>query len=1070
MRKLGIGFTILFFFVLIQNGQAQFYNGLQMSFGKNRVQYSEPFWRYYRYQNFDVYYDIAGKGLAEYVAKNAVGIEQEVKAVLDISYSRRIIYVVYNTLGDLRQSNIGLSTSDDQYNIGGTTQIIDNKIILYFNGDHNDLKQQIRKGIALLMIREFLYGTENYREIISNSALHDYPDWFVYGIAEYISGNWSPLLEEKLVDGLQTKQYLKLTHLTNDDAVLVGSALWKYIAEVYGYKAISNIIFISRVSEDIETGFEYILGRSLHQILKDMSSYYIDKHSSGNPQEIAGNNITIPRKTRKIPISYSQVSPDLSKLLLVSNQNGKAILWYKDIVNNKSRKIYKTGQNLNQIVDYSYPIMAWHPSGESFVYFTEEEGKIWLHIYIVKSKETITREFFHFEKVLDFEFSKDGANIVFSGVKGGQVDVFTYNMQTYNYKQITNDLSDDRYPKFINNDEQILFSSNRNSAYSKSKKDSIRSTYDMFIVSKNGADKQVQRLQNTTLDNEIKPIELQNSRYLYLSDKNGIYNLYQTSNDSILSNVDTAFHYRYITKIDAVSDFNRNIISFSQPNNENKTVLQYVKNQKNYFSFNTLLQQSTKPKTLYYKEQSDSITKFNELQAIESYKNKNSYISPKQIDYNAYVFEYEINPYHYIVDSIFIQDSSISKKRIPNLYETNFYVNQIVNQVDFGFLNSSYQPFTGNAFYYMPGLNFHLKFGVIDLFEDYRLTAGIRLSSNFNTNEYVFSVENLKKRWDKQFIFHKQSILTYSEEGISGYSVYYHKLQDYNSILYLKYPLNQVQAFIISPNVRFNRDIILSTDINSLREPIKDHLWAGISFKYIFDNTVPKTLNIMQGTRLKVFGEAFTEVNNVKSYVTVLGFDVRNYLKIHKNFIFANRIGYSYAFGNAPLLYYIGSVDNWINVMGKNSTFNNAIEYDKSTDWAYQAIGTNLRGFSQNIRNGPGFAVVNSELRMPIVQYILNRPIASDVLTNLQLIGFFDAGAAWNGLYPGAKPNAYNYSIISNKPITVVIDEMRSPFVYGYGYGLRTRFFGYFVRADWAWGVDAGEIEKIFYLSLSLDF
>ena len=43
------------------NAKAQFYNGMQMSFGKNRVQYKTNFWTYYRFDKFDVYFYTGGK-------------------------------------------------------------------------------------------------------------------------------------------------------------------------------------------------------------------------------------------------------------------------------------------------------------------------------------------------------------------------------------------------------------------------------------------------------------------------------------------------------------------------------------------------------------------------------------------------------------------------------------------------------------------------------------------------------------------------------------------------------------------------------------------------------------------------------------------------------------------------------------------------------------------------------------------------------------------------------------------------------------------------------------------------
>jgi hypothetical protein len=82
----------------------------------------------------------------------------------------------------------------------------------------------------------------------------------------------------------------------------------------------------------------------------------------------------------------------------------------------------------------------------------------------------------------------------------------------------------------------------------------------------------------------------------------------------------------------------------------------------------------------------------------------------------------------------------------------------MVTQIDFGFLNKSYQTYTGSAVYYNPGFNIFTKFGITDLFEDYRFTAGVRLSANFNSAEYLFSLEDLKDRLDKQYIFHRQVI------------------------------------------------------------------------------------------------------------------------------------------------------------------------------------------------------------------------------------------------------------------------------------------------------------------------
>jgi hypothetical protein len=61
--------------------------------------------------------------------------------------------------------------------------------------------------------------------------------------------------------------------------------------------------------------------------------------------------------------------------------------------------------------------------------------------------------------------------------------------------------------------------------------------------------------------------------------------------------------------------------------------------------------------------------------------------------------------------------------------------------------------------------------------------------------------------------------------------------------------------------------------------------------------------------------------------------------------------------------------------------------------------------------------------------------------------------------------------VLTNGPVKVVLDSNRDPIVAGFGGGLRIQLLGYFVRADWAWGIENKYLlPKIFYLSFSLDF
>jgi outer membrane protein assembly factor BamA len=244
---------------------------------------------------------------------------------------------------------------------------------------------------------------------------------------------------------------------------------------------------------------------------------------------------------------------------------------------------------------------------------------------------------------------------------------------------------------------------------------------------------------------------------------------------------------------------------------------------------------------------------------------------------------------------------------------------------------------------------------------------------------------------------------------------------------------------------------------------------------YVFDNTISRGLNLYNGWRFKFWGEYYFEpdpqsldINSVaESGITILGFDIRQYLKVHRNMILAFRFGANTSIGDRKLIHYVGGVNSWL--FGRKVDDQTPI--DPAQNFAYQAMIAPLRGFYINARNGSSMAIANVELRWPIFKYFFNSPIKSDFVKNFQLIGFYDVGTAWNGTHPYSDDNTFNQTIINNNPLIITIDSNREPIVYGYGFGLRTRLLGYFMRADWAWGVDDGiTLPSVFYFSLSLDF
>ncbi|MCF0207135.1 MAG: hypothetical protein HUK15_06890, partial [Bacteroidales bacterium] len=217
---------------------AQFYNGHQMKFGKNRVQFDEFEWYYYRHLQYDTYFYAGGADMAEKASQIADENIEKLEEFYDHKLEKRIIFVIYQNLSDFRQSNIGLNTDADEYNIGGTLKIIDNIAFIYTEKDYKSFERQVVAAISNVILNEIIYGS-NIKNKIANNTLIGMPEWYASGLVAYTSQEWDSETDNLNKIFTLSEKLNNINQLTDDDAKMVGFAIWNYVAKVYGKQVIS---------------------------------------------------------------------------------------------------------------------------------------------------------------------------------------------------------------------------------------------------------------------------------------------------------------------------------------------------------------------------------------------------------------------------------------------------------------------------------------------------------------------------------------------------------------------------------------------------------------------------------------------------------------------------------------------------------------------------------------------------------------------------------------------------------------------------------------------------------------
>lgn len=1126
--KRGLLLTLLLLLLKADPTTAQFSRGTQMNFGKNRVQYMDFLWTFHRFRNFDVYFYVGGQELAIYTGRTAGEEIEDLEKLLDYRINERFQFIVFNKLSDLRQTNIGLESDQNLNNTGGMTRIVGSKVLIYFDGDYRHFRQQIRAGVAQVMINQLMYGG-SIKDRLQSSVLLNLQTWYTEGLVRYLSTGWDAADDEQIRQltgpgGIQ--QFNKAVAL---DPVFVGHSFWNFVVETYGSTAISNLLYMTRINKNIESSFYSVLGSGMKDLSQSWLSYYQRRSEEDlkNRSLAATTSVLRFQKPGRI-ITQAKLSPDGNQIAWVSNQLGKYRIYVHDYREKKTKRISKGGyKSLSYSTDLSFPVIAWHPAGRLLSSVKEKKGKLWLDYYTFKGKgnpEKETAKFFYFEKVLDMSYNASGTEILLSAIQKGQSDLFTFNVRTRVIQQITKDRWDDMDARFVMGDRYIIFASTRpgdtllTTSMTQAEDLHPPGKTDIFLYDFQNKSDRLLRMTSTVTAEERWPFMTDSSHFSYWSDRSGIQNRYLSTLDSTISYVDTAIHYRYILDEKPASDLNRSILHHDINFRQTHSVLLF-RNGRGYEINRSYLTPADSSLTAplretYLGRKNSKVAQKKTSSPSQSgnpairlpeklFEGKINTQGPDSVrmirpDLSSgdFHFQSEFSPppsekppvpakaiaknNETTADSLPAQPllTVLENDSVPVLaasqkdtasywvpskrnYETLFASRFMMLQIDNSLLNETYQKYTGGGVYFDPGLNVLFALGAHDMFEDYRLIGGVRFAGNLNSNEYYLSWEALKHRMDHQITFYRQG-----REDITRQS--YFKIHTHELKYSLSWPFSDLSAIKMHIAARADRTAILSTDILNLQEPTTYDYWGSTRLEYIHDNTISRGLNLWQGLRLKLFAEAYRQVDQNKTFMGVLGADIRHYLPLHRQIIWANRFATSTSFGDQKLVYYLGSTDN---VFVPTDNFNYNIQVDETQNYAFQAIATNMRGFVQNIRNGNSFALINSEVRIPLFSYIFNKPIRSDFFRNFQVVGFGDIGTAWTGPTPYSKTNSLFRKEYPGNPISVVVTKDIEPIVAGYGFGLRSRILGYFLRADWAWGLDDGVKQKrIFYFSLGLDF
>ena len=1063
-------FSFVVLLVLAAAGaQAQ---SAQEPFGRVRIQYKKFNWEQFSTQNFNVYYYEGGEASARRTAEYAEQELQRITALVGYFPYSKTTLMLYNSVGDLRQSNIGLPSPTSLS--GGEAQLArQTKVEVAFTGRETDFKRELSFQVTQVLLNDMMYGG-SLREVLQSNYLLQLPEWFIGGASSYVAEGWSVDMDGYMRD--MVRQYPagnRTAPFFARNPRLAGHSIWNYIAERYGYASVQNVLNLTRITRDVEVGISSSLNIPFRTFMRDWLAYYrqLNQLPALQVLQVPADSLRLSSRNRRGLDVYSQpvFSPDGQHLAYAVNDQGRYRVVVADGSGGHRRTLLHGGyRSPDQQLENRLPALAWR--GNSQLAVAEfVQGKMVLRVREALSldlggrlRRTLQLHqpatiFAPYDQVLDMSYSPDGKALVFTAVRNGQNDLYLLRAGSRQPERLTDDLYDDQQAVFLPSGNALVFSSNRYlDSLGQPRPASfanVVNNYDLFLYHLDGRARPVETLVNS-ISNETRPRPISDNEILYLSEESGVRGVYR--------------YARLSKDHQPVSRFAPNLQDFDYSAATGALVLVPQVQARDLLY---LYPRFALPATMF-------LGKTGRQQTLEA-RSRPAPVKPvaavdsaakapaatpaptaapgagptraragTPVNTGNYQFDED--------DEVPIPTRTRRNGRAvtaipparpaataltgPYRYDTRFMADNLV---------------TGVAIDPLLGFGVSLQANLSDVFENQRIQASVFGQLDLRTSNINLSYTNLTHRFDWGVAYQKQAY--FLDAGLQGQQRRYGRHSVSPTVAY---PFTHNLSLRGGPRYD-NISRTLTGDASSASDKNRNYL--GYNAELVFDNSRSTGENMLLGTRLKVGLLQMNQLSDASGSFGKFYIDLRHYQKIHRSLVWANRVSYGRYFGNAERgdnpqqVFRLGGLDNWIGQKYTDGNYLPTSPLDPLPDPTgifYQQFVTNLRGFDLSKRTGTSYVLLNSELRLPIVQYLAHGPINSGFFRNLQFIGFLDAGTAYTGGSPFKSDNSNNTVKFggNGNPFSGTVTNFSNPILVGYGAGARTTVLGFYLKYDIAWG------------------
>ncbi len=1042
-------------------------------FGQNKVNYKDHDWYFIQTKHFDIYFCSGGEKIAEFTASVAEEALQKIQKDINYQINNRLSLIVYNSHNDFQETNV-----TDEYTgqgTGGFTEPFKNRVVFPFEGSYKKFQHVIAHELVHAVMRDMYYGG-TIQNIISRGITLQLPLWFWEGSAEYLSQGWETNTDMFIRNSILTENLPDIMRLDGYLAYRGGQSVFKYIADTYGRQKIGELMNKIQNFGALEQALKASIGIDLEELnerwKKSLKKEYLpDIAKFQDPDEFA-KRLTDNKKVGGFYNSSPAISPQGDKIAFISDRD---VYFDVYIMSTHDGKILKKIVESGKTVDFEelsilHPSIAWAPDNIQIALSTKSGGTDVISIIntVTEKKYELS---FQMPGIGSVSWSYDGNKIAFIGQNPVQSDLYLYDFTTKQLTNLTNDIYSEADLVWTHDSKKIIFSSDRGDHLTQTihtadiaMQEHNYKQLDLYSIEIDS--KKIDRITDWKYSDEKYPALSSNGKeLLFVSDKNGISNIYRkkleiSENESSLKPdpIPITNSLSDLSQLSLSSDGKKLVFSALYNlgynlfliNNPFDLKLESDSLQLTKYMSQVVNPQLDKRQKIFLDDEKKDSTDVQNVVLADSTDQKEK----KKIFVGTYVREekaskdssgVDYSKYVFAKDKPESDSAQIERKNILFSEKLDQHGNFLVNKYKVNFTPDLVYANAGYSTLY--GLLGTTVLAFSDALGNHRLIGQTSLQIDIKNSDYGLAYYYLKKRLDFGIqAFHTARFLY--KNTFFGSELY--RFRNFGLITSASYPFDRFHRIDFGLSILS----VSSENLDNILIPSDRSTFVLPSFSFVQDNVLWGYTSPIEGTRyyLSMFGDPGITKSKLSFYSIVA--DYRNYFRFWYDNGFVFRFSGGYSGGGNAQRFFVGGTENWI-----NRTFaTGGVPVSSASDFAFLTPALPLRGYDYAEKMGTKYALMNLELRVPIIRFLLTGGLPL-FFQNILGVAFIDAGSAWD--------DTRKLQLIgTNKFGETVTKDL----LLGTGVGFRV-YMLFLWRIDIAWKYDLDKWSKPrYYVSIGLDF